>query len=73
MFLWVCSNIKDYLINKKNISLSSIDDYDLDGDYIESQAFGYLAIRSFLNLPISYPKTTDCETPTVGVNIVKNF
>ncbi|MBD1109152.1 anhydro-N-acetylmuramic acid kinase [Pelagibacterales bacterium SAG-MED50] len=70
---FLIKNIKDYLINKKNISLSSIDDYDLDGDYIESQAFGYLAIRSFLNLPISYPKTTGCETPTVGGNIVKNF
>ena len=46
---------------------------DLNGDYIESQAFGYLAIRSFLNLPISYPKTTGCETPTVGGKLVKNF
>jgi anhydro-N-acetylmuramic acid kinase len=64
--------IKDYLV-KKNISLVSIDDYDLNGDYIESQAFGYIAIRSFLNLPISYPKTTGCETPTVGGNLVKNF
>ena len=64
--------IKDYLV-KKNISLVSIDDYNLNGDYIESQAFGYIAIRSFLNLPISYPKTTGCETPTVGGNLVKNF
>jgi anhydro-N-acetylmuramic acid kinase len=66
-------SIKDYLINKKNISLSYIDDYNLDGDYIESQAFAYLAIRSFLNLPISYPKTTGCEIPTVGGKLVKNF
>ena len=70
---FLIQSIKDYLTNKKNISLSSIDDYDLDGDYIESQAFGYLAIRSFLNLPISYPKTTGCEIPTVGGNLVKNF
>ena len=70
---FLIQNIKDYLTNKKNISLSSIDDYDLDGDYIESQAFGYLAIRSFLNLPISYPKTTGCELPTVGGKLVKNF
>jgi anhydro-N-acetylmuramic acid kinase len=53
--------------------LSSIDDYNLNGDYIESQAFGYLAIRSFLNLPISYPKTTGCEVPTVGGKLVENF
>ena len=70
---FLIEGIEGYLINKKNISLSSIDNYNLDGDYIESQAFGYLAIRSFLNLPISYPKTTGCETPTVGGNLVKNF
>ena len=69
---FLIKSIEDYL-TKKNISLSSIDHYNLNGDYIESQAFGYLAIRSFLNLPISYPKTTGCEIPTVGGNLVKNF
>ena len=70
---FLIQTIKDYLTNKKNISLSSIDDYNLDGDYVESQAFGYLAIRSFLNLPISFPKTTGCKTPTTGGILVKNF
>ena len=40
---------------------------------LSPRAFGYLAIRSYLNLPISYPKTTGCETPTVGGSLVKNF
>ena len=66
-------SIKDYLLHKKNISLNSIDDYDLNGDYIESKAFGYLAIRSFLKLPISFPKTTGCNFPTTGGKLVKNF
>jgi anhydro-N-acetylmuramic acid kinase len=70
---FLIQNIKDYLSHKQNISLNSIDDYSLKGDYIESQAFGYLAIRSFLNLPISYPKTTGCEIPSVGGKLVKNF
>jgi anhydro-N-acetylmuramic acid kinase len=70
---FLIQSIKDYLSHKQNISLNSIDDYSLNGDYIESQAFGYLSIRSFLNLPISYPKTTGCETPTVGGEFVKNF
>jgi anhydro-N-acetylmuramic acid kinase len=70
---FLIQSIKDYLSHKKNISLSSIDDYSLNGDYIESQAFGYLAIRSFLNLPISFPKTTGCKVPTVGGKLVKNF
>ena len=63
---YLINSIKNYLSHKQNISLNSIDDYSFDGDYIESQAFGYLAIRSFLNLPISYPKTTGCVIPTVG-------
>ena len=70
---FLVQNIKDYLSNKTNISLDLIDEYNLNGDYIESQAFGYLAIRSFLNLSISYPKTTGCKIPTVGGKLVKNF
>jgi anhydro-N-acetylmuramic acid kinase len=71
--IFLIQSVKDYLKSKQNISLNSIEEYNLNGDYIESQAFGYLAIRSFLNLPISYPKTTGCRTPTVGGNLVKNF
>ena len=70
---FLIQSVKDYLLHKQNISLSSIDEYSLNGDYIESQAFGYLAIRSFLKLPISYPKTTGCEIPTTGGKLVKNF
>ena len=70
---FLIKSIKVYLSHKQNISLNSIDDYSLNGDYIESQAFGYLSIISFLNLPISYPKTTGCKTPTVGGVLVKNF
>ena len=70
---FLIQSVKDYLKSKQNISLNSIEEYNLNGDYIESQAFGYLAIRSYLNLPISYPKTTGCEIPTVGGSLVKNF
>ena len=70
---FLIQSIKVYLSHKQNISLNSIDDYSLNGDYIESQAFAYLAIRSFLNLPISFPKTTGCEVPTVGGKLVQNF
>ena len=70
---FLIQSVKDFLKSKKNISLNSIDEYNLDGDYVESQAFGYLAIRSYLNLPISYPKTTGCKIPTVGGTLIKNF
>ena len=69
----------DYLVDciKENLSkdlvLKKIDEYGFNGDYIESQAFAYLAVRSYLNLPISFPNTTKCKEPTVGGEINKNF
>lgn len=63
--------INDNLDQKNNIK--KIDDFELDGDFIESQAFGYLAIRSYLGLPISFPNTTGCISPTTGGVVVKNF
>ncbi len=59
--------------NFKQISIEPIDKYGLDGDFVESQAFGYLAIRSFLKLSISYPSTTGCKKPCTGGVLVKNF
>ena len=53
--------------------IQPIDDYGIDGDYVESQAFAYLAIRSFLKLPISFPLTTGCKEPCTGGEVVKNF
>ena len=50
-----------------------IDDYGIDGDFIESQAFAYLAIRSFLKLPISFPETTGCKKQCTGGVLVKNY
>ena len=50
-----------------------IDIFKIDGDFIESQAFAYLAIRSYLKLPISFPQTTGCKIPCSGGDIVKNF
>ena len=64
----ITQNLKDEKLN-----IDKIEKYDFNGDYIESQAFGYLAIRSFLNLPISFKNTTGCDYPTIGGKIVKNF
>tara|TARA_B100000700_G_scaffold320241_1_gene417095 strand:- start:896 stop:2017 length:1122 start_codon:yes stop_codon:yes gene_type:complete len=55
----------------KNIVIQPIDDYGIDGDFVESQAFAYLAIRSYLKLPISFPKTTGCKEPSLGGEIIK--
>ena len=57
----------------KEINLNPIDDYKIDGDFVESQAFAYLAIRSFLKKPISFPKTTNVEKPCEGGVLSKNY
>ena len=59
-------------LKEKNIPLKLIDEYGVDGDFIESQAFAYLAIRSYLKLPISFPETTGVSKPCTGGVIVKN-
>ena len=49
-----------------------IDNYGIDGDFIESQAFAYLAIRSYLKLSISFPSTTGVNVPCSGGVIIKS-
>ena len=61
------------ILKNRDQLLESIEKYSFDGDFIESQAFGYLAIRSLLNLPISFPKTTGCNSPITGGKLVNNF
>ena len=65
-------SIENYLVNK-NIIMKDIDDYNFDGNFVESQAFAYLAIRSYLKLPISFPSTTRCKKAISGGDVLKNF
>ena len=61
--------IEENLQNVFNLKL--IDDYKVNGDFIESQAFAYLAVRSIMNLPISFPGTTGCKYPSLGGKYIK--
>ena len=54
-----------------NIILKLIDDYKVNGDFVESQAFAYLAVRSLMDLPISFPNTTGCDYPSLGGKYLK--
>ena len=56
-----------------DLNTKDIDEFNINGDFVEAQAFGYLAIRSFLNLPISFPNTTRCVKPCSGGELTKNF
>ena len=59
--------------NFDNINLNSIDQYEIDGDFVESQAFAFLAIRSLKGMHVSFPNTTRCEIPITGGILVENF
>ena len=69
---FLMQSIENYLGNK-NIIIKDIDDYNFDGNFIESQAFAYLAIRSYLKLPISFPSTTRSKKAISGGDILQNF
>ena len=69
--LTLLNDIKKNFPNYININL--IDDYKINGDFVESQAFAYLAIRSYLKLPISFPQTTGVKAPCRGGILVKNY
>ena len=59
--------------NFDKINIDPIDKYEINGDYIESQAFAFLAIRSVEGLPISFPSTTRCNRSITGGIITENF
>ena len=59
-------------LKKENVAVKLIDEYGVDGDFIESQAFAYIAIRSYRKLPISFPETTGVNKACTGGIIIKN-
>ena len=56
----------------QKIKIKMIDDYGVDGDFVESNAFAFLAIRSYKKLPITFPSTTNCKKPCTGGKIIEN-
>jgi anhydro-N-acetylmuramic acid kinase len=42
------------------------EDVDLDGDAMEAEAWAYLAVRSVLGLPLTFPTTTGCREAVTG-------
>ena len=73
--LFLKENIKKKLRYKK-MRIIDIDDYGYNGDLLEAQMFGYLAVRSLKKLIISTPSTTGInESSTGGVkygSLIKN-
>ena len=51
--------------------VTTAEDHGWRGDFIEAEAFAYLAARTANRLPISFPKTTGVPRPMTGGKIVK--
>ncbi len=47
-------------------ALAPVETVGWDGDFLEAQAFAYLAVRSLRGLPLSLPGTTGVAEPTTG-------
>ena len=65
---FIIEKIKD----KLKCDIIKIDDLGIDGDFIESQAFAFLSIRSLNSLPLTFKWMTGCKKDfCLGGEIVK--
>ncbi|MYE36566.1 MAG: anhydro-N-acetylmuramic acid kinase [Rhodobacteraceae bacterium] len=62
---YIVARLKEIL----SMEIHTAEEWGLDSQYLEAQAFGFLAARVLSNLPTSAPGTTGCEYPTVGGRI----
>ncbi|ALG70707.1 anhydro-N-acetylmuramic acid kinase [Azospirillum thiophilum] len=60
------STLMRMLADRLGVPVDPADLVGWDGDALEAQAFGYLAVRSRLGLPLSLPATTGVPAPTCG-------
>jgi anhydro-N-acetylmuramic acid kinase len=59
-------SLMEALQRRLNVTVRAVEAVGFDGDAIEAQAFGYLAVRSLEGLPLSLPSTTGVPQPTCG-------
>ena len=54
----------------QSMQILDIDDFEINGDLVESYAFAYLAIRSLKKMKISLPETTGVKKSVTGGDII---
>lgn len=54
------------LAEREGARVFDADNVGFDGDAMEAEAWGYLAVRSLRGLPLTYPTTTGCDRPVSG-------
>jgi anhydro-N-acetylmuramic acid kinase len=60
-----------WIAELSGLEVHSVDDLGWSGDGLEAEAFGWLAVRSLLDLPLSLPKTTGVPHPMCGGRLYK--
>lgn len=50
----------------RNMVVHAADDFGFDAGFIEAEAWGYLAVRAFYGLPLTWPATTGCAEAVSG-------
>ncbi|MCL4163235.1 UNVERIFIED_CONTAM: hypothetical protein GTU68_013308, partial [Idotea baltica] len=56
----------DRLHELSGLEIKFVEDLGISSEFMEAYAFGYLATRAHLDLPITFPSTTNCQKPTSG-------
>ena len=54
------------LRDRLQVDVDPVEAVGWDGDFLEAQAFGFLAVRSLRGLPLSLPSTTGVPAPMQG-------
>ena len=63
--LFIVKNLKKIFKSKRK-KIILVDELNFNGDFLEAQAFAYLAVRCVRKLPLSLPTTTGVKKPISG-------
>lgn len=61
----VMANLQ-HMAEQKHIKIMKAENLGMDSEFMEAEAWAYLAIRSFYHLPLTYPATTGCRKAVSG-------
>ena len=56
----------DGLRQRLGVPVEAVETVGWNGDFLEAQCFGFLALRSLRGLPLSLPSTTGAPAPMPG-------
>ena len=60
------THLMQLLADAFKVPVVPVEEVRWDGDLLEAEAFAFLAIRSVLGLPLSWPSTTGVDAPISG-------